>query len=119
MTPDLAGIQDSRTAGRAAPRWGGADALRGTAGWYWDASGGFIPGTPDTWNPQVAFLVFPRITSSPRIERRAISRFAARSHHISTLPVAVQVRELRQHLDELPLRVRDARVEDPPDIRLG
>ena len=60
--------------------------------------GGFIPGTPDTWNPPVAFLVFPRITSSPRIERRAISWFAARSHHISTLPVADQVRELQTAL---------------------
>ena len=98
MTPDLTRIQDGQTPVRAAPRWGGADALRGTAGWYWDASGGFIPGTPGTWNPQVAFLVFPRITSSPRIERRAISRFAARSHHISTLPVADQVRELQTAL---------------------
>ena len=98
MTPDFAGIQDGRTPGRAAPRWGGGDAPRGTVGWYRDASGGFIPGTPDTWNPQVAFLVFPRITSSPRIERRAMSRFAARSHHISTLPVADQVRELRTAL---------------------
>ena len=98
MTPDPAGIQDSRTPGRAAPRWGGGDAPHGTVGWYWDASGGFIPGTPDTWNPQVAFLVFPRITSSPRIDRRATSRFAARSHHISTLPVADQVRELQTAL---------------------
>ena len=98
MTPDPAGIQDSRTAGRAAPGWGGGDAPHGTVGWYWDASGGFIPGTPDTWNPQVAFLVFPRITSSPRIERRATSRFAALSHHISTLPVADQVRELQTAL---------------------
>ena len=69
-----------------------------TAGWYWDASGGFIPATPDTWNPQVAFLVFPRITSSPRIDRRAITRFAARSHPISTLPIADQVRELQTAL---------------------
>ena len=98
MTPDLARIQDGRTSVRAAPGWSGGEALRGTAGWYWDASGGFIPGTPDTWNPHVAFLVFPRITSSPRIERRAMSRFAARSHHISTLPVADQVRELQRAL---------------------
>ena len=98
MTPDLTGIQDGRTPVRAAPKWGGGDALHGTVSWYWDASGGFIPGTPDTWNPQVAFLVFPRITSSPRIERRAMSRFAARSHHISTLPVADQVRELQTAL---------------------
>ena len=69
-----------------------------TVAWYWDASGGFIPATPDTWNPQVAFLVFPRITSSPRIDRRATTRFAARSHHISTLPIADQVRELQTAL---------------------
>ena len=98
MTPDLTRIQDGRTPVRAAPGWGGGDALHGTVSWYWDASGGFIPGTPDTWNPHVAFLVFPRITSSPRIERRAISRFAARSHHISTLPVADQVRKLQTAL---------------------
>ena len=98
MTPDLTRIQDSRAPVRAVPGWSGVDALRGTVGWYWDASGRFIPGTPDTWNPQVAFLVFPRITSSPRIERRAMSRFAARSHHISTLPVADQVRELQTAL---------------------
>ena len=70
MTPDLARIQDTLTTARAAPRWDDGDALRGTMSWYWDASGGFIPETPDTWNPRVAFLVFPRITSSPRIERR-------------------------------------------------
>ena len=82
MTPDPAGIQNCRTPRRAAPRWGGGDAPHGTAGWYRDASGGFIPGTPDRWNPQVAYLVFPRITSSPRIERRAMTRFTARSHHV-------------------------------------
>ena len=69
-----------------------------TVAWYRDASGGFIPATPDAWNPQVAFLVFPRITSSPRIDRRATTRFAARSHPFSTLPVADQVRELQAAL---------------------
>ena len=98
MTPDLARIRNTQTTVRAAPRWAGGDALRGTMGWYWDASGGFIPETPDTWNPQVALLVFPRITSSPRIDRRDIGRFVARSHHISTLPVADQVRELQTAL---------------------
>ena len=97
MTPDLASTQDKRTVARAAPRWRG-DPSRGTEGWYWDASGGFIPVTPDTWNPRVAFLVFPRITSSSRIERRDIGRFAARFHHIPTLPVADQVRELQTAL---------------------
>ncbi len=97
MTPDPAGIQGSRTPGRAAPSWGGGDAPHGTVAWYWDASGGFIPAASDTWNAQVAFLVFPRITSSPRIDRRAM-RFADRTHHISTLPVADQVRELQTAL---------------------
>ena len=97
MRPDLARIQDGRT-GRVAPRWGGGDAPRGTVGWYWDASGGFIPVTPDTWNPWVAFLVFPRITSSSRIERCDIGRFASRAQHIPTLPVADQVRELQTAL---------------------
>ena len=97
MTPDLAGIEGSRIPGRAAPSWGGGDVSHGTVAWYWDASGGFIPAAPDTWNAQVAFLVFPRITSSPRIDRRAM-RFADRTHHISTLPVADQVRELQTAL---------------------
>ena len=47
MTPDLARIQDTRTTARAAPRWDDGDALRGTMGWYRDASGGFIPETPE------------------------------------------------------------------------
>ena len=98
MTPDPASTQDTRTAAGAAPGWGGGDAPRGTEGWYWDASGGFIPAAPDTWNPRVAFLVFPRITSSSRIERGDIGRFAARFHHIPTLPVADQVRELQTAL---------------------
>ena len=98
MTPDLPRIQDTRTTARTAPRRVVVDALRGTMGWYWDTSGGFIPETPDTWNPQVAFLVFPRITSSPQIERRDIGRFAVSAQHISTLPVARQVRELQTAL---------------------
>lgn len=98
MTPDPARTQDARTAAGAAPGWGGGDAPHGTEGWYWDASGGFIPAAPDTWNPRVAFLVFPRITSSSRIERGDIGRFAARFHHIPTLPVADQVRELQTAL---------------------
>ncbi len=69
-----------------------------TATWYRDASGGFIRATPDTWNSWVAFLVFPRITSSSGIDRRDIGRLTAPSHHISTLPVADQVRELQTAL---------------------
>lgn len=97
MMPNLTRIQDGQTSAPAAHRSGG-EAVRGTRGWYWDASGGFIPGTPDTWNPWVAFLVFPRITSSSRIERRDIGRFVARSKHIPTLPVADQVLELQTAL---------------------
>lgn len=100
MTTGLVRIDDARTTAPAA-RGEHGDALRGTLGsmgWYWDASGGFIPETPDTWNPQVAFLVFQRITSSPRIERSATGRFAVRSHHVSTLPVADRVRELQTAL---------------------
>ena len=98
MTPDLARTQDKQTAARAAPRWRGGDPSHGTEGWYWDASGGFIPVTHDTWNPWVAFLVFPRITSSSRIERGEIGRFTALFHHTATLPVADQVRELQTAL---------------------
>ena len=97
MTTGLARTDEARNTMSAA-RWGRGDALRGTLGWYWDASGGFIPATPHTWNPQVAFLVFPRITSSPRIERRTTGAFTVRSHHISALPVAQQVRELQTAL---------------------
>ena len=69
-----------------------------TVAWYWDASGGFIPETPDTWNSRVAFLVFPRITSSPGIERRAVVRFDIPTQYISALSVADQVRELQTAL---------------------
>lgn len=90
MTTDLTGIEDARPTRRL-----GGDAMRGTVGWYWDASGGFIPETPDTWNQWVAFLVFPRITSSPRIDCRAVVRFDIPSQYIATLSVADQVRELQ------------------------
>lgn len=93
MTTALARIEDARTTRRL-----GGDALRGTVGWYSDASGGFIPETPDTWNSQIAFLVFPRITSSPGIERRAVVRLNVPTHYISALSVADQVRELQTAL---------------------
>ena len=69
-----------------------------TVAWYWDASGGFIPERPDTWNSQVALLVFPRITSSPGIERHAVVQFYVPTYYISTLSVADQVRELQTAL---------------------
>ncbi len=90
MTTDLTRIGDARTT-----RGLGGAALPGTVGWYSDASGGFIPETPDSWNSQVAFLVFPRITSSPRIDRRAVVRFDVPTLYISALSVADQVRELQ------------------------
>ena len=85
-----------------------------------ESRGQTVPGTPATWNPQVAFLVFPRITSSPRIERRAMSRFAARSHHISTLPVADQVRELQTALSVNKSELaRILRVSRPTEVDAG
>ena len=94
MTPDPAGIRGSRTPGRAAPRWGGGDAPHGTVGWYRDASGGFIPAAPDTWNAQVAFpairqvcigarwpglssMSWPRRRSTKRPVRSAVGRAKA------------------------------------------
>ena len=68
---------------------------RGTLGWYGDASGGFFLETLDEWNPRLAFLVFPRITSSSRIDRRDIGRFGVDSRPIGALPIAWQVRELQ------------------------
>ena len=72
--------------------------MRGTLGWYGDASGGFFIETLDQWNPRLAFLVFPRITSSSRIDRRDIGRFVVDTHPISTLPIGRQVRELQTAL---------------------
>lgn len=43
---------------------------RGTRDWYGDASGPFLIETLDEWNAHLAYLVFPRITSSSRIDRR-------------------------------------------------
>ena len=52
----------------------------------------------DEWNPRLAFLVFPRITSSSRIDRRDIGRFGVDSRPIGALPIAWQVRELQAPL---------------------
>ena len=46
----------------------------------------------------LAFLVFPRVTSSSRIDRRDIGRFALDTQPIATLPIARQVRELQAAL---------------------
>ncbi len=85
MTTGFAGIQDTRTNPR-------------TRGWYDDASGGFILETCDAWDLRLARRVFPRITSSSRIDRSDIGRFVLARHQISTLPVADQVRELKAAL---------------------
>jgi len=83
---------------RSTPPAGGGTVARGTLGWYEDASGGFLLETLDEWNPRLAFLVFPRITSSSRIDRRDIGRFAPDIQPVVTLPVARQAWELQAAL---------------------
>ena len=78
--------------------WGGGSVVLGTGGWYWDASGGFFLKSLDEWNSRLAFLVFPRVTSSSRIDRWEIGRFGVDSQPIGTLPIARQVRELQAAL---------------------
>ena len=78
--------------------WAGDVARRATTGWYGDASGGFILETRDAWNPALASLVFPRITSSSRIDRRCVVQVVVYLSDASALPVARQVRELRAAL---------------------
>ena len=98
MTTALTRNQRAQTTTRSSPSWGGRSVLRGTLGWYGDASGGFFVETLDEWNPRLAFQVFPRITSSSRIDRRDIGRFVLDIQPISTLPIAQQVRELQAAL---------------------
>lgn len=97
MTTALTRTQRAQTM-RATPSAGGGTVARGTLGWYGDASGGFFVKTLDEWNPRLAFLVFPRITSSSRIDRREIGRFLLDTQPIVTLPIARQVRELQAAL---------------------
>ena len=78
--------------------WGGGSVARGTLGWYGDASGGFFLKSLDEWNPRLAFLVFPRITSSSGIDRCKIGGFGMDSRPIGALPIAWQVRELQAPL---------------------
>lgn len=52
---------------------------RGTRGWYGDASGAVLIETLDGWNAHLAYLVFPGITSSSRIDRRDTGRGRLRS----------------------------------------
>ena len=98
MTTALTGTRRARTPARSTPSPGGGTVARGTLGWYGDASGGFFLETLDEWNPRLAFLVFPRITSSSRIDRRDIGRFVHDTQPLATLPIARQVRELQAAL---------------------
>lgn len=98
MTPDPVRPRRARTTTRSTPSPDGGSVLRGTLGWYGDASGGFFLKTLDEWNPRLAFLVFPRITSSSRIDRRDIGRFLLDTQPIITLPIARQVREIQAAL---------------------
>lgn len=95
---DLARTHGAETTMRPAPLSGGGSAGRGTLVWYGDASGGFYLNSLDGWNPRLAFLVFPRITSSSRIDRCNTDHVALQRSTISTLPIARQVRELQAAL---------------------
>ena len=98
MTTGHAGTHGPQTRARSPSSWGGGSVVRGTLGWYGDASGGFFLKSLDEWNSRLAFLVFPRVTSSSRIDRCEIGRFVLQSQHIATLPIARQVRELQAAL---------------------
>ena len=98
MTTGHARTHGPQTRTRPPSSWGDGSVVRGTLGWYGDASGGFFLKSLDEWNPRLAFLVFPRITSSSRIDRCDMGRFELETQHISTLPIARQVRELQAAL---------------------
>ena len=98
MTPGHARTHGPQTRTRPPSSWGGGSVVRGTLGWYGDASGGFFLKSLDEWNSRLAFLVFPRVTSSSRIDRWEIGRFGVDSQPIGTLPIARQVRELQAAL---------------------
>ena len=98
MTTGHARTHGPQTRARPPSSWGGGSVVRGTLGWYGDASGGFFLKSLDEWNPRLAFLVFPRITSSSRIDRWEIGRFELQAQPIATLPIARQVRELQAAL---------------------
>ena len=98
MTTGHAGTHGPRTRMRPPSSWGGGSVARGTPGWYGDASGGFLLRSLDEWNPRLAYQVFPRITSSSRIDRCDVDRFVLQTQPMSTLPIARQVRELQAAL---------------------
>lgn len=92
---NIAGTQIRRSTGRS---WSRDVARPATRGWYGDASGAFIVETRDAWNPAMASLVFPRITSSLRIDRRYPVKLVVHSPDILRWPVARQVQELQAAL---------------------
>ena len=98
MKTDLARTHDVQPTMQSDPLWGGGNPVRGTIVWYRDASGGFFLNSLEEWNPWRASQVFPRITSSSRIDRRNIGRVAMQPVAISALTVARQVRELQAAL---------------------
>ena len=114
MTTGHAGTQGPQTRTRPLSSWDGGSVARGTLGWYGDASGGFFLKSLDEWNQRLAFVVFPRITSSSRIDRYDMGRFELETQHISTLPIARQVRELQAALSvNKPELARILRVSRP------
>ena len=98
MTKGLASSDGTQVHRSTRRSWARDVARSATRGWYGDASGGFILETRDAWNPGLASLVFPRITSSSRIDRRYVAQFVVYLSNASTLPVARQVRELQAAL---------------------
>ena len=98
MTTGLASRDGTQVHRRARRSWAGDVARPATRAWYGDASGCFILETRDAWKAALASLVFPRITSSSRIDRRYVVQFVVNWSDASTLPVARQVRELQAAL---------------------
>ena len=98
MTAELASLDSTQIHGSTRRSRDGRVARPATKGWYGDASGGFILETRGAWNAALASLVFPRITSSSRIDRRYTVQFVVHSPDILTLPVARQVQELQAAL---------------------
>ena len=98
MTTGLASSDGTKVHRSTRRSWAGNVTRPATRGWYGDASGGFILETRDAWNAALASLVFPRITSSSRIDRRYVAQVVVYLSDASTLPMARQVRELQAAL---------------------
>ena len=119
MTTALTRTQGAQPTRRSTPSPGGGTVARATLGWYGDASGGFFLKALDEWNPRLAFLVFPRITSSSRIDRHEIGRFMPRARPVSTLPIARQVRELRRRCRSTSPSSAESWVSPAPPCTIG